>query len=95
MVQATSREVSGTAVVEAHTVAQMEDEGSGIGLVPACGEGRGEMEAAVAGDEAVEDELVDVLGLGVSAHARVEVGGAGVDEEDDGVGIAWRGCGRR
>ena len=62
----------------------MEAEGEWVGLLPGVGEGGGEVEVRVAGDEAVEEELVDVLGLGVDADAGIEVGGAGLDEKGDG-----------
>jgi hypothetical protein len=50
------------------------------------------MKIGVAGNEAVEDQFVDVFGLAVGAYARVEIGGAAVDEEDDGTGIARGGA---
>src|SRR5437762_2973657 len=82
----------GAAVMEAHAVAQMEDERFGIGLVPALGERGCEMEIAVASDEAVEEQLVDMFRLSIRTYARVKIGGAAVDEEYDCVWIARRGA---
>ena len=41
--------------MKAHAGAEMKDEGGGIGLIPALGQGGSEVEAGVAGDEAVEE----------------------------------------
>ena len=47
--------------MEMHVVAEMKGESPGVGLVPAFGERGGEVKIAVAGDEAVEEDFVDVL----------------------------------
>jgi hypothetical protein len=74
--------------VKENSLAQMKDEGSGIGLVPAHGECGREVEADVARNEAIEQKFVNVLRLRVGAHPRVEVGRARLDEEHYGAGIA-------
>jgi hypothetical protein len=45
---------------------------------------------SVAFDEAVEEEVVDALGLCVGRVAGVEIGGIGFDYEDEVRGIVWR-----
>jgi len=42
----------------------------------------------VALEETAEEQAVNPLGLRIGGEARVEVGGAGFDEESDGGGIA-------
>jgi hypothetical protein len=77
--------------VEAYALTQMEDERSNVGLIPALCEGGGEVEARVPGDEAIEDQLVDMFRLAVGSDAGIEIGWAAVDEEDHGAGIALGG----
>src|SRR5580698_872886 len=75
------------AVVEAGVCAEVKDPGLLVGGFPAGGEEGLEAEVLVAADERVEEERVDMLGLGVDADAGIEVGGAGLDEHDDGAGV--------
>jgi hypothetical protein len=62
-----------------------------VGLIPAFCKCRGEVEGGIAGNETIEDQLIDVLGLAFSAYTGIEVRGAAFDEKDDGVRIAWHG----
>ena len=65
---------------------------SGSGVSQRSGEEGLEAEVLVAADEGVEEEGVDVFGLGVGADAGIEVGGAGLDEHGDGVGVGLCGA---
>ena len=76
----------GAAVVKAGVGAEVKDPGERVGGFPRSGEEGLEAEVLVAADEGVEEEGVDVLGLGVDADAGIEVGGAGLDEHGDGGG---------
>ena len=67
----------------------------GSGCSQLCGERRREMKAGIARHESVEEQFVDVLGLGVGSDARVKTGGAAFDEKDDGVRIARPGAATR
>jgi len=44
----------------------------------------------VALQQAAEEESIDALGLRIGGKARVEIGGAGFDEEGERSGIAVR-----
>src|ERR1035437_6648572 len=71
------------AIVEVNTAAQMKDEPQRIRLLPALGQRRGEMEASIAGYEAIKEQFINVLRLRIGSHARVEAGGAALDKKDD------------
>ena len=78
-----------------HAVVQMEDIGQRIGNIPAFGQAGGDVEMVVAGQQVVEDEVVDALGLRVQADAGIEVGRAALDDHHQGVGIGFAGAGER
>ena len=94
MVHTTSRARERPAIVEVHSVAQMKDERPGIGLIPALRQRGREVEARIARHQAVEEQLVNVFRLRIRSDARIEIGGAALDQKDDRVRIALRGAAR-
>ena len=78
------------AIVETDVGAEMENVGERVGSVPGFGEIAVEIHLIVALEEAAEEQAVNALGLRISGEARIEVGGAGFDEEGEGRGIAVR-----
>ena len=78
------------AIVETDIAAEMEDVRERVGRVPGFGEVAVEIHLIVALEEAAEEQAVNALGLRIRGEARVEVGGAGFDEEGEGGGIAVR-----
>ena len=83
----------GAAVVKLHAMVQVEDIGQRIGNVPALGQAGGDIEVVAAGQQVVEDEVVDALRLRVQTDARIEVGGAALDDHHQGVGVGFAGAG--
>ena len=77
--------------METDIAAEMEDVSNGVGRVPGFGEVAVEIHLIVALEEAAEEQAVNALGLRIGGEARVEVGGAGFDEEGEGGGIGARG----
>jgi hypothetical protein len=77
----------GAAVVKAGVGAEVKDPGLRVGSFPAGGEEGLKAEVLVAANEGVEEERVDVLGLGIGANARIEAGGARFDQHGDGVRV--------
>jgi len=51
------------------------------------------VEVFVAREQRVEHEVVDAFGLGINAHARIEIGGAALDDHGQRVGIGGLGAG--
>ncbi len=80
------------AVVEMDAGAEVKNPGKGVRSLPAGGEEGLKAEVLVAANECVEEQGVDVLGLGVGTDAGIEVGGAGLDEHGDGVGVGLLGA---
>ncbi len=78
------------AVVETDIAAEMENVSERIGRLPGFGEVAVEIHLVVALEEAAEEQAVHALGLGVGGEARVEVGGAGFNQEGEGRRIAVR-----
>jgi len=73
----------GAVVVEVGVFAEVEDVGEGIGGVPGFGQAGVKNHLGVTFDQAVEEEAVDALGLGVGSIAGIEIGGVGFDDEDE------------
>ena len=78
------------AVVETDIAAEMENVGERVGSFPGFGEVAVKIHLIVALEEAAEEQTVNALGLRIGGEARVEVGGAGFDEEGEGRGIGAR-----
>ena len=72
--------------MKAHTVMQVEDVSQRIGNLPTFSK-RGHVQVIVAGEQVVEDQVVDPLRLSVEADAGIEVGRAAFDDHDQGVGV--------
>ncbi len=85
------------AVVKLYPVMQMENVGERIGDLPAFGQTGADIEMRVAGEQVVEDKIVDAFRLSVQTHAGIEVGGAALNDHDHGIGVrfagARKGCG--
>jgi hypothetical protein len=71
-----------------HAVSKVKDERCRIGLFPADCQRWRELEAGVVVDQAVEEECIDSLRLRICSDARIKIGGAALNEEDDGLRIA-------
>ena len=56
--------------MELYAVMQVKDVGEGIGNFPAFGEAGGDIQVVAAGEQVVEDQIVDALGLRVDSDAR-------------------------
>ena len=80
-------------VVKLHPVMQMKNVGQRIGNVPAFGQAGRDVQVGVAGEQVVEDEVVNALGLRVEANARIEVRRAALDDHDQSIGIGFAGAG--
>ena len=78
-------------VVELYAMVQVKNVGEGIGNFPTFGKAGSDIEIFAAGEEVVEDEIVDALGLGVDSDAGIEICGAGLDQHDQRVGIGLMG----
>src|SRR6267143_1129333 len=63
------------------SAAEMEDVSERVGSRPGFGKIAVETHLIVALQQAAEEEPIDALGLRIGGKARVEVGGAGFDEE--------------
>jgi hypothetical protein len=61
-----------------------------IANLPTIGDPRLEIEVLVFAYERVEEQLVDALGKGVCADARIEVSGTRLDNYRDGLSIGMR-----
>ena len=68
---------------------QVENISEAIRNLPALGQRRFHIEVVIAVEKIVEDERVDALGLGVETYARIEVGGAALDDHDESVGVGF------
>ena len=77
--------------MELYAVVQMKNVGEGIGDLPTLGEAGGDIEIVTAGEEVVENEIVDALGLRVDSDAGIEIGGTGFDQHNQRVGIGLMG----
>ena len=75
------------AIVKFDVVAEVEDVGERIGDFPAFGESGRDVEMIVAIQQSVENKFVNSLGLRVDAYARIEIGGAALDDHDERVGV--------
>jgi hypothetical protein len=69
------------AIVKANAAAEMEDVREWIGNGPGFGEVAAEIHLIVALQQAAEEKSIDALRLRIGGKARVEIGGAGFDEE--------------
>jgi hypothetical protein len=76
--------------METNACAEMEDQRCEVWLFPTCGQGRSELKICVVIHEPIEQNGVDALRLRVGADARIEIGGAALDEEDNGLRVSWR-----
>ncbi len=83
----------GAAVMKLDAVVQVEDVGQRIGNVPAFGQAGGDVKVVAAGEQVVEDEIIDAFRLRVQADAGIEVGGTALDDHHQGVGIGFAGAG--
>ena len=81
------------AIVKFDTVMQVEDIGAGVGDLPAFGESWSDVQVFVAGEEVVEDQVVDAFGIGVDPDAGIEVGGAAFDDHYKGFKVGRRRAG--
>ena len=77
--------------MEANAAAKMEDVSERVGSGPGFGKIAVEIHLIVALQQAAEEESIDALGLRIGGKARVEIGGAGFDEEGKSRRIAMRG----
>jgi len=71
----------------------VEDVGQGVGHLPALGQAGLQLEVLVAGEQAVKEQLIDALRLGVGADPRIEVRRAALDDHDQCVGVGAPGAG--
>ena len=67
--------------MEANSVAQVENISDRIWSLPGFGKVAAEIHMIVALQQAAEEKSIDALRLRISGKARVEIGGAGFDEE--------------
>jgi hypothetical protein len=79
--------------VEACASAQMKHAGERVGSRPGFREIAAEIHLIVALQQAAEEEPIKPLGLCIGAEARVEIGGAGFDEEGQRRRVVARGPG--
>ena len=73
----------------------MEDVGQRVGKLPALGQAGLQLEVLVAGEQAVEEQLVDAFRLRVGPDARVEVGGAALDDHHQRLRVGPLGAGKK
>src|SRR6266446_2181495 len=72
---------------------QVKDVCQGIGNIPSFRQARRDVEMGVTGEQVVEDEIVDALGLRFQTHPGIEVGGTALDDHYQGVGVGFAGAG--
>jgi hypothetical protein len=76
--------------VEANAAAEMEDVSERVGSRPEFGKIAVKIHLVVALQQAAEEESIDALGLRIRGEARIEISGAGFDEEGERRRIAGR-----
>ena len=66
--------------MKAHPPAKMKNIGQRIGNLPALSQARSHMEMFVAGEEVVENKIVDALRVSIDSDAGIEIGRAILDD---------------
>jgi hypothetical protein len=69
----------------------MEDIGSRIRNLPPLGQPRLNIEVIIAGEQIIEEQVVNAFGLRIQSHARIEIRGTALNNHHQGFRVRFAG----
>ncbi len=85
----------GPTIMKLYSLMQMEDVSQCIGNLPPLRQPRLHIEVLVPGEQVIENQGVNALGLGIHPHARVQIGGAALDDHHQRIRICRMCAGKK